>query len=141
MIWLLKALKWMEQATEEKSSADIREKAAALMNLPLCICSFQFCKLLSEERRIIKSYYFKFLGGKRRWKEILRRLNTLRFGDVDVYKKLIPEFLQNFFQYEARLKPVTKKELELKANLWKKQNYLHYLIRIPSGGMIFYLIE
>lgn len=140
-IWLLKALKWMEQATKEKSSADIREKAAALMNLPLSICSFQFCKLLPEERRIIKSYYFKFLGGKRRWKEILGRLNTLRFGDMDVYKELIPEFFQTFFRYKAKLKSVTKRELELKASLWKKQNYLHYLIRIPSGSMIFYLIE
>ena len=140
-VWLLKALRWMEQATKEKSPADIREKAAALMNLPLSICSLQFCKLLPEERRIIKSYYFKFLGGKKRWKEILRRLNTLRFGDMNVYKKLIPELFQNFFQYKAKLKSITKKELELKANLWKKQNYLHYLIRIPSGGMMFYLIE
>lgn len=139
-VWLIKGLAWMEQATKKLASFDIKEKAAALMNLPLSICSLQFCELLPPERKTIKSYYLRFLG-KRRWKETIKKLYTLRFGNMDIYKKVVPELLRNFFHYEANLKSVTPKELELKSSLWKKQNYLHFSIRIPKGGMVFYLTE
>jgi hypothetical protein len=140
---LISSLRPMEQAINKKSSNDFLEKSIALQICPKILTELQFCKLLANEKRIIESYCLKFLGGKNRWKEIVNRLDTIRFGDIKGYKKMIPELFYDLFNYQVKLDSASKKELELKIDgnyfspIWKKQKYFYFRIH-PLSQIFFY---
>lgn len=133
-ISLITSLPLIEQALKTKSSSNPQEKAIALQICPKILDEIQFSRLSANEKRMITSYGRKFLGGKKRWEEIVKKLETIRFGDIEGYKEIMPEIFYDLFRYKVKVVSAPKKEIELKSNkkyfsgLWKKQNYSYFEI-------------
>lgn len=100
------------------------------------------CPFISSEKKIIEDYYLKFLG-KKKWKEILEVLESLKFGDVEGTKKIVSQLLRDFFKFHVDVHKIAKKDLEhiigqqynfnknfRLPDFWEKKYYSHYVIRV-----------
>lgn len=145
--WFSQAITNMEKILE-KPGYEMRDRQTALMNLPLTLCSFKFSKLSNEQKRVIRSYYQKFLG-KRKWKEALKNFEILEFGQINTTVDTFIELINEFFNWTVSLNNISKKELETiimkkqgitvdykLPNFWKKDNYSHYSIQVPPTRLL-----
>lgn len=141
LTWFQQALPNMEQVLK-KPGCEVLGRDTAFMNLPLSMCSYKFCSLSNAQKRVIKSYYLKFLG-KRLWEEMVETIDTLEFGKVNTTVEVASALIHDFFGWTVTLGSIRRKDLELIVkeqhkfaggfmlpSFWRKNNYSYYSIQV-----------